>query len=76
MNQVDTTYRTEFRDLFEVHFGRFDARMEQRVVQLEARFDQRVTRLEGWLDQGIAQLDGTLELPLLDRHARHGGGAA
>lgn len=61
MNQVDATYRTEFRDLFEVHFGRFDAKLEQRVAQLDARFDQRVTQLEARLDQGIAQLDGKLE---------------
>ena len=35
-NQVDATYRSEFRDLFEVHFSRFDAKLEQRVAELLA----------------------------------------
>jgi len=33
---VDTAYRSEFRDLFEVHFTRFDAKLEQRVGELRA----------------------------------------
>ena len=36
MNQVDGTYRAEFRDLFEVHFARFDAKLEQRLAELKA----------------------------------------
>jgi hypothetical protein len=37
-NQVDTAYRGEFRDLFEVHFARFDAKLEQRFGELRAEF--------------------------------------
>src|SRR3982751_2728025 len=37
-NQVDTAYRSEFRDLFEVHFARFDAKLEQRFGELRAEF--------------------------------------
>lgn len=61
MNQVDATYRTEFRDLFEVHFGRFDAKLEQRVAQLDSRFDQRVTQLEARLEQRMAQMETRIE---------------
>ena len=39
MNMVDAPYRSDFRELFEVHFGRFDAKLEQRVAELEARMD-------------------------------------
>jgi hypothetical protein len=35
MNQVDASYRSEFRDLFEVHFARFDAKLEQRLAELK-----------------------------------------
>ncbi len=35
-NQVDAAYRSEFRDLFEVHFARFEAKLEQRVVDFAA----------------------------------------
>lgn len=42
---VDTTNRLQLRELNEVNFARFDARLEQRVSKLEhqiARFDERV----------------------------------
>lgn len=61
MNQVDATYRTEFRDLFEVHFGRFDAKLEQRVAQLDAKFDQRVTQLDAKFEQRVTQLEARLD---------------
>lgn len=61
MNQVDATYRTEFRDLFEVHFGRFDAKLEQRVAQLDAKFDQRVTQLDARFEQRVTQLEARLD---------------
>ena len=35
MNQVDAGYRAEFRELFEVHFSRFDAKLEQRLSELK-----------------------------------------
>ncbi len=35
-NGVDDTYRSEFRELFEVHFARFEAKLEQRVAEVKA----------------------------------------
>jgi hypothetical protein len=35
---VDQGYREEFRDLFEAHFGRFEARLEQATAELRAEF--------------------------------------
>jgi hypothetical protein len=52
-NQVDAAYRSEFRDLFEVHFARFDAKLEQRVSELRAEFtgklESRLSALESKL---------------------------
>lgn len=48
-NQVDTTYRSELRELNELNFARFDAKLEQRLAQLEAKVDQRVAGLEAKL---------------------------
>ena len=45
-NQVDTAYRSEFRDLFEVHFSRFDAKLEQRITELRADLEIKLGRLE------------------------------
>lgn len=39
LNQVDATYRGELRELNELNFARFDAKLEQRVGRLEARLD-------------------------------------
>jgi hypothetical protein len=46
MNQVDVTYRSEFRELFEVNFARFDAKLEQRIAEVRAEFRQELAGLE------------------------------
>src|SRR5881394_195506 len=38
-NQVDTTYRSEFRDLLDVNFARFDAKLELHTELGELRGD-------------------------------------
>jgi len=59
-NRVDDAYRSEFRELFEVHFSRFDAKLEQRVAELRAEMDLRVGRLEAKLEQRLAEVKGEL----------------
>ena len=44
-NSVDASYRAEFRDLFEVHFARFDAKLEQRVAEVKAELRQEIAQL-------------------------------
>jgi len=55
-NQVDRTYRGDLRELNELNFARFDAKLEQRVAQLDAKLEQRVTQLETKLEQGLAEV--------------------
>jgi DNA anti-recombination protein RmuC len=69
-NQVDATYRTDLRELNELNFARFDAKLEQRVTTLEAKLAQRVTTLEAKLEQRIAALDAKLEQRLSEIDAR------
>ena len=45
-NQVDATYRADLRELNELNFARFDARLEQRFAQQDARWEQRFAALE------------------------------
>ena len=35
-NAVDSTYRTDLRELNEINFARFDAKLEQRLAELRA----------------------------------------
>jgi ABC-type phosphate transport system auxiliary subunit len=60
-NQVDATYRGDLRELNELNFARFDAKLEQRVVQLEAKVDQRMTQLDAKIDQRTAELDAKID---------------
>ena len=57
-NLVDATYRGDLRELNELNFARFDAKVEQRLGALEARLDARIDRLatalEGKLDSQVA----------------------
>ena len=41
-NSVDATYRADLRELNELNFARFDAKLEQRVTQLDAKLEQRL----------------------------------
>ena len=55
-NRVDDAYRSEFRDLFEVHFSRFDAKLEQRIAELRAEMDVRLAHLEAKVKQRLAEV--------------------
>lgn len=39
---VDATYRSDLRELNELNFARFDAKLEQRVAELETRLTKRL----------------------------------
>src|SRR2546423_15038284 len=41
-NMVDATYRSELRELNELNFERFDAKLEQRLAELETRLTKRL----------------------------------
>jgi hypothetical protein len=45
-NEVDATYRGDLRELNELNFARFDAKLEQRLAQADARWEQRLAGLE------------------------------
>ena len=59
-NAVDLTYRADLRELNELNFARFDAKLEQRIAQSEARLDAKIDRVEAQLsakiDRGLAEL--------------------
>ena len=59
-NLVDAAYRSEIRELFGVHFGRFDAKLEQRIAALDAKLEQRIAELRGEVREGLALLEGRM----------------
>ena len=56
-NSVDATYRSDLRELNELNFARFDARVEQRWAQLDAKLEQRVAELRAEMREGFAHVD-------------------
>ena len=49
VNQVDTSYRSELRELNELNFARFDARLEQRIGEVKAEMRAFEARLTRWM---------------------------
>ena len=65
-NAVDATYRADLRELNELNFARFDAKLEQRVAELHAKLDARIERvaadLNGKIERVAADLNGKIDL--------------
>ena len=55
-NDVDATYRSELREMNEMNFARFDAKLEQRMAQLEALLERRLGEQTRWLFLAWASL--------------------
>jgi hypothetical protein len=56
-NAVDATYRADLRELNELNFARFDAKLEQRLTELDAKWGGRWTALDAKLEQRLTELD-------------------
>ena len=69
-NSVDATYRSDLRELNELNFARFDAKLEQRAVRLDAKIEQRTAELDAKLEQRAAQLDAKIEQRATQLEAR------
>lgn len=41
-NAVDATYRADLRELNELNFARFDAKLEQRLAESDAKWERRI----------------------------------
>ena len=61
-NSVDATYRSDLRELNELNFARFDARLEQRVAELEARIERSNAELRAEFREGFAAMREHLAL--------------
>jgi DNA anti-recombination protein RmuC len=80
-NMVDATYRSELRELNDLNYARFDAKLEQRIAELraemyagfarlEAKFDTKLAELDAKLDTKLAELEAKLDTKLAELEAR------
>jgi hypothetical protein len=56
MNQVDAGYRTEFRELFELNFAKFDAKLQHGLDEFRAKLHDEV----GEVRQSLTDMKGEL----------------
>ena len=55
-NAVDLTYRADLRELNELNFARFDAKLEQRVAELRVEFRTELQQIRTELQQFRTEL--------------------
>src|SRR5881275_2580845 len=60
-NSVDSTYQSDLRELNEINFARFDAKLVQRVVGLDAKIDGVEARLDAKIDGVEVRLNAGIE---------------
>ncbi len=60
-NQVDATYRSELRDLNELNFARFDAKLEQRIAEVRADMAVLHGKVESQIDALNHKVDAQAE---------------
>ncbi len=58
---MDATHRSELRELNELNYARFDAKLEQRIAELRAEFNSRIAELRADMHAGFAKLDAKFE---------------
>ena len=59
-NSVDATYRSDLRELNELNFARFDAKLEQRLAELGAGLRLEMERLFTLVDARFETLEAKL----------------
>jgi hypothetical protein len=57
-NQVDATYRSELKELNELNFARFDAKVEQRFAEAKVEVEQRLAAFEAQVIRQFGKVDG------------------
>ena len=55
-NQVDETYRSDLRELNELNFARFDAKLDQRLAQFDTTWERRMAEVDAKWERHVADL--------------------
>jgi hypothetical protein len=66
-NQVDAAYKSDLREMNELNFARFDAKVEQRLAGLESRLEQRLLEFRTEMQVGFAKADAKVEAALKEQ---------
>ena len=68
-NLVDATYRNDLREINELNFARFDAKLEQRIVESEARIEKRMFEFEARIERRMFEFEARIEKRMFEFEA-------
>ena len=60
-NAVDATYRADLRELNDLNFSRFDAKMGERLAEFDTKLERRFAEYDVTLERRFAEYDVKLE---------------
>jgi hypothetical protein len=60
-NNVDATYRSDVRELNELNFARFEAKLEQRLAEFRADLVERIAQLDARMEKRFGESDAAGE---------------
>ena len=69
LNEMDSRYRTDLRELNELNFARFDAKLEQRIAEVKSELHQKLEQLRVELRAGLAEGRAGLQAGLAEVRA-------
>jgi hypothetical protein len=69
-NLVDAQYRSDLRELNELNFARFDAKVEQRFAEQDARIERRFAEQAVWIERRFAEQTVWIEQRFAEQNAR------
>ena len=69
-NQVDATYRADLRELNDLNFQRFDAKMGERFAEFETKMERRFAGMEAKMDLRFAAMEAKMDLRFADAETK------
>src|SRR5262249_14514589 len=69
-NAVDETYRSDLRQLNELNFARFDAKLEQRLAEYDAKWERRFAEFELKWEKRFVELEAKWDKRFVELEAR------
>ncbi|HET7039039.1 MAG TPA: hypothetical protein VFH97_04075 [Gemmatimonadales bacterium] len=70
VNTVDTAYRADLREMNELNFARFDAKVEQRMAESDSRWERRWAESDTKWERRLSELDAKWEQRLSESDAK------
>ena len=69
-NQADTVYRTQLRELNDLNYARFEAKLDQRFAEQDAKWERRFAEQSTKWEQRFGESDAKWERRLGDLSAK------